>query len=184
MVKKLVVNEEIEKLIDICKSDSKICGYKLRDAHYNLGKYLGKFIINNEDIENKKIAVIAMMRAGLMFALGIAKSLEENNDVDFIFSNQDELNLNEYDQIIIADAVINSGKTIFKFIENNNLSNVIIATNVLSNKNIELFDKINLYTVRISEHSYIGTKEKIIRNGKGPDTGDRLFSSMFYIENK
>jgi len=43
------------------------------------------------------------------------------------------------------------------------------------------FDGRTVYTVRISKTSFIGAIQKTISNGKGPDTGDRLFDSDFIM---
>ena len=38
----------------------------------------------------------------------------------------------------------------------------------------------DIFAVRISTHSYVGDSLKVISNGKGPDTGERLFSNTFF----
>jgi len=182
MLNILEINEEISKNICICLSSSKVCGIELRKTHYKLGIELARFILKNKNIKNKNIAVIMFLRAGLPFGLGLSDELETNgNNVDIFFDSLNCLN-EKYDYIIFADAVINSGKTIIKEIDKiNNFDNVIIATNVLSNKNIDILSKYNIYAVRTSNNSYIGSKDKLIVDGRGPDTGDRLFSNSLYI---
>ena len=174
------IDNETEVKIQDCLSSSNISGIKLRQAHYFLGKKIGKQLIDYRNLVNKKLCVLIMMRAGLMFGLGVADQLESNNKVDVTFSNNDRTKLEGYDYIIIADAVINTGNTIKNLVRQMINANIIITTNVLSDKYIDALNDFDILTVRISSHSYTGTKNKTIVEGKGPDTGDRLFSNSFY----
>ena len=56
--------------------------------------------------------------------------------------------------------------------------NVKVVTNILCNKAIDKFNDYSLYTVRVSSNSFTGSKVKEQKNGKGPDTGDRLFRTL------
>ena len=173
------INDKTNELIMKCKSSSNVCGLALRNAHYNLGKCLGNQIATERILIDMKIAVLLMMRAGLPFGLGIADELEKNNKIKIFFSTQ-ENDFSDFDLVIIADAVINTGKTVLE--EKQKLINkkVIVATNVLSDKYLDKFSELDIYTVRISEHSYKGSNSKVIANGTGPDTGERLFSNTFF----
>jgi uracil phosphoribosyltransferase len=169
--------------IAVCKSDSGKCGTSLRNAHQTLGVFLGKLISNQEQNANK-YAVIVLMRAGLPFGLGVADGLEIGNKHVRIFfyteNTQCEISVCEYDRIILADAVIESGDSILKVAnELTTNDNIIFVTNVLSSKALPKFRHFNLYTVRVSENSFKGSEQKIVQNGKGPDTGERLFDSNF-----
>jgi orotate phosphoribosyltransferase-like protein len=82
--------------------------------------------------------------------------------------------------VIIADAVINSGKTMHsismdlgKFSEK-----LIIATNVIQSESVEKFTGTPLYASRVSENKFIGYRMKKQNCNRGPDTGDRLFKLM------
>jgi hypothetical protein len=179
-------NEQmISDCISICKSDSGISGTKLREAHYTLGVHLGKLIVNQERAA-KKYSVIILMRAGLPFGLGIADGLEMfENNVRVFFSTKekeipDDFNTSNFDRIILADAVIESGNSILSLAEKiYTFDKTIFAANVLSNKAVSKFEKLNVYTVRVSQVSFKGSAQKNITNGKGPDTGERLFDSSF-----
>ena len=173
-------NKNIENYISDCLSSSGVCGSKLRETHYYLGQEVSKLIKEDCTMKNKNIALLIMMRAGLPFGLGIADVLDKNNNVEVIFSPLKEMDFSKFDYVLIADAVINTGKTIFESIEHINNKNIIIVTNVLSGKNIDAFEKMNVYTTRISKHSYKGSDVKVISNGQGPDTGDRLFNNHFF----
>jgi uracil phosphoribosyltransferase len=179
-------NSELESLIAICKSDSQIHGLKLREAHYNLGKMLAKRVAN--DLPNHYITIIIMMRAGLCFGTGLADELEQigkNISILFHFSeeqwNKEKGNsaLVLENDIILVDAVINTGDNIIQLsqtIKNN--KNIFFVSNVLSEKAVNKFGDKFLYTVRVSEKSFKGAKVSVVKNGKGPDTGDRLFNTI------
>lgn len=175
------ITNEIANNISICKSDSGITGKLLRNAHYSLGIELAKLI--QKDYPNKKFAVVIMMRSGLCFGQGIADFFdcpelfyEDSNSKKF----DDEFYCNSLykDRIIIlVDGVINSGKSMREIIAKMNGYKTIIATNVISSKfNVDYIHPI--YATRISGRSFVGAKQQIISNGKGPDTSDRLFRNM------
>lgn len=169
-----------KRMVNICLSTSKKSGKELRNAHYHLGKLLASQILLYEKLEGKKIAVVIMMRAGLCFGQGIADYLDDVSIVDIIFNAEDNLKYDHYDKIIFADAVINTGKTILDCIELEQLNKIVIATNVISNKHLHILKDYNIYTVRISDNSFKGSNTKFISNGKGPDTGERLFKNKFF----
>lgn len=181
MVKVLKISDKkTEKYVSDCLSSSGVCGSELRKAHYYLGQEISKLIKNDCFIHGKDIALLIMMRAGLLFGLGIADILDKNNNVEVIFSSAKEMDFSKYDYVLIVDAVINTGKTIFECMKYINNKNIIVVTNVLSEKYADVFEKLNVYTSRISKHSYKGSDTRVISNGKGPDTGDRLFNNHFF----
>jgi len=173
--------------INVCKSASGVCGSKLRKAHYFLGDALGIQIAL--DLNNiKRIAIIIMMRAGIPFAMGVADALEDaNKTVNIFFSVKDNpvpdiFDPSEYDLVIIADAVIKTGTSMVELENSIGHHNTIFATNVLDQASIMNFNTKTIYAVRTSENSYIGATQKTIYEGKGPDTGDRLYYSDFYCK--
>ena len=143
MVKELKKTDKILTKIDMCKSDSGICGKSLRQAHYALGKELAKSLLVSEKLENQKICIFIFMRAGLCFALGIADFLDKHCAVDLYFSYKNEAISDQYDRFILVDAVINSGKTILEAIQTLDSNKVIVATNTFASKSIDLFKSIN-----------------------------------------
>lgn len=180
---KLKNNDKIiSQLIENCKSKSMITGRELRNTHRKLGEIIAKDLYSND---NKSIAIIVMMRAGLFFAEGIADQIEEmGGDVMLILSNNnkldnEDLKLIQNHEVIIVDAVVNTGKSIFKLIDSlKPTTSIKIATTVIPNSSLHLFESYNLYTIRTSDNKYKGAKIKVISNGKGPDTGDRLFNTI------
>ncbi len=181
MVKVLAdISGEIKEQIGKCLSSSNVCGKDLREAHYYLGKQLGLQIQSDKNLKSTNVGVLVMMRAGLPFGLGLADGLELSNNVDLLFSSSSDSDFTKYDYVIIADAVINTGKTIFETIKRVDVAKVIVATNVISEKYLGNFDNLDTYSVRVSANSFKGSNVKSVSNGRGPDTGDRLFSSSFY----
>ena len=172
-------SKNVNKYILDCMSTSGVSGAKLRKAHYYLGLELGQEISSIRLLVKKKVAILIMMRAGLPFGLGLADALDDDNDVDILFSPVQNPSFDDYDLVIVADAVINTGKTILSLIKKMDKSKTIIAVNVISEKNITHFEEIDIYSVRVSPNSYIGSNVKVAFEGKGPDTGDRLFCNYF-----
>jgi soluble P-type ATPase len=175
--KSLIGNEEINQKIALCKSNSNCTGKDLRVAHYSLGREVAKMI--KSDSQKDNFAVIILMRSGLPFGLGIADLF----DCPTIFYGGDSHNLSKQlqennlldKQLILCDGVVNTGKSIYTLIGECKLKNVIIATNVLSDK-VDKTKMIPIYATRISQNSFVGTKQKTVVKGKGPDTSDRLFN--------
>lgn len=178
--KSLTKNEEIEQKIALCKSNSNCTGKALRAAHYELGQEVAKMI--KADAEKSNFVVIIIMRSGLSFGMGVADFFDcpvmfhdDKNNVDLSAQLQ-ENNLQDK-KLILCDGVVNTGKSIYSLIEACKLKNVIIATNVLSDK-VDRAKMIPIYTTRISQNSFVGAKQKAIANGQGPDTSDRLFKLL------
>ena len=177
--KALSPNDFIAKNIALCKSGSGCTGKALRNAHYELGQEVAKMI--RCDSKDDDFAVIILMRSGLPFGMGIADYF----DCPVLFSNGDAADLSRQleennlygKKLIICDGVVNTGKSIYGLIKNCNLSNIIIATNVLSDK-VDKTQMFPIYATRISQNSFVGAKQKVVVNGKGPDTSDRLFQLL------
>mgnify|MGYP006083128079 CR=1 FL=1 len=184
-----ILNKELNEanlheLINTCKSSSMIMGRQLRSAHYNLGKKLGESILKHST--SSDFSIVIMMRAGLCFASGIADHMEDlGASINMVFVHNDEISSDDLyllanKKVVIVDAVINSGKSIFRLMEKippiDNY-NVYIATTVIPTKSLNLFENNQLFTVRTSDNIYEGAKVSNISNGKGPDTGDRLFNT-------
>lgn len=175
---------EVFPLVEICKSSSMVMGKELRKAHYQLGEMISSEINNSSN--SKEYAVLILMRAGLCYGSGIADQLEElGASVTIIFINDDSISAEDLEvisgkEIIIVDAVINSGKSVFTLLTQlpeNTKNSLKLATTVIPSSSVGLFDDFKLFTVRTSENRYEGAKVNNISNGKGPDTGDRLFNT-------
>jgi len=176
-------SDKLSKLIDKCKSSSMTVGKELRMAHYELGRLISGEI--TKGAEQREFAVMVMMRAGLFYANGLADQIEDSGHISsLILLNDNELEDDvlvsvQGKDVLIVDAVVNTGKSIFRLLEQlSGHGSVKVVTTVIPNKSLHLFDKTSLYTIRTSDNQYTGAKVKYISNDKGPDTGDRLFNTM------
>jgi uracil phosphoribosyltransferase len=178
--------QEADSLIAVCKSDSRQNGVLLRNAHYKLGSLLAGQIAS--DIYHQPLAIVIMMRAGLCFGLGIADELERagiKTPILFYENNEqwkkEQVNCPHAldNTVIVIDAVINTGESIIAFSQKQltRSHRILFATNVFSEKGLKNFEDKEVYVVRISKKSFKGSKSDTVKNGEGPDTGDRLFNT-------
>ena len=164
--------------IAICKSNSGINGSKLAVAHMKLGQQLGNKI--SQIIPSKNTDVIVLERGGRFFGDGLYCAF--GGTFHSYSTSTSNLPVLYGERVIIVDSVINTGKSILEIINNiNNLyskKEIIIASNVIQNKAVLLFEQYKIFTVRISDNSFVG-KRQIKQIGKtGPDTADRLFNNI------
>ncbi|MDE6690474.1 MAG: phosphoribosyltransferase, partial [Clostridia bacterium] len=165
--------EKLSEIIGICKSSSGVCGKRLRDAHMTAGRLLGERIAADGRALN--YAVVIAMRAGLPFGLGIADALEEDGNVRIFFSTKEKpvpenLNVDSFGKIIIADAVIRTGNDMISLADKFSAPDKIIyATNVIDASGIPNFEGKTVYAVRSSQNSFVGSEQKFVGGGKGPD---------------
>lgn len=161
-------NAEIEHLISITKSDSGVSGPELAKAHFALGKELGRRL---GWLPQKDTTVVAMLRGGIFFAEGLYFSLGCKFDT-YDPKNQ-EFVRPDTKYVILVDSVINTGKTISKIIG----PDMLVACCVINEGAIPLFDS-QLYTVRVSKNSFVGTRTTSQKGNVGPDTTMRLFNQI------
>lgn len=181
-VKTLNTGKELVKnSIEVCKSGSGIEGKKLREAHYLLGGYVAEMI--KADFCNARYIVVIMMRSGLAFGQGIADCLDcpelfydESSEGTFVRLFLEDGKYKRH-KIIVCDGVINSGRTIKRIVEQLVGYDIIIASNVISSK-FKISSLYPVYASRISMNSFVGSKQRVVSNGKGPDTSDRLFRTI------
>lgn len=178
-------NTKVEELVQVCKSTSNIKGKELRDAHYQLGTIIAPHIVQN--MNTNSLTVIILLRAGLCFAQGIADEIETlGKNVTFLFQSNDENCFTSENaefitnaEILLVDAVINSGKSIDELLKQlSEADQIMLSTTVIQEETIDKFKEHDLFAVRASKNKYTGERTNIIHNGKGPDTGDRLFNTM------
>lgn len=164
----LAKNERIDKLIAITKSNSGISGPELAMAHIELGRELGKQIV---DTDPNDTTIVALLRGGIFFAEGLYFELgckfEVYDPKHEVFVRPDTKN------VIIVDSVINTGNTILKILE----PDMKVACSVINEKAVSLLDD-RLYTVRVSKNSFVGKNVKRQDGAVGPDTTMRLFNQL------
>lgn len=170
------VTDTVSEEIAICKSNSGINGSRLADAHIRLGKILGEAI--QRFVPNFSSAVIVLDRGGRFFGDGVYISF---GGVFFPFNpKKDDIPDIHSNIMVIVDSVINTGRsildTIYKLKRKAPDAEVFIAANVIQEKAVELLKDYKIFAVRTSTNSYVGCRQTEQRNGKGPDTADRLFN--------
>ena len=158
---------EVDRLIQITKSNSGISGPELVKAHIRLGELLGESI----DLDPTDTTIVAIMRGGIFFAQGLYMTLgckfviyDPRNET-FVRPNTSN--------VLLVDSVVNTGKTIKKIMT----SDMKIACCVINESAVSTFGK-QLYTVRISKNSFVGADVNCQTGTIGPDTTMRLFNQI------
>ena len=81
---------------------------------------------------------------------------------------------------VIVDSVINTGKSVLDMIHKLKLRNpeieIVIVSNVIQEDAIDLMIGYKIFAIRTSANSFVGSRQSTQKNGKGPDTADRLFN--------
>lgn len=171
-------NSEVSQDIAICKSNSGINGRKLAAAHIRLGMKLGQKM--SELIPQTDTAILVLERGGRFFGDGLYTSF--GGTFYAINPKRDGIPDIDADRIVIVDSVINTGKSIMKIIENLRYKNpgvdIIIATNVIQEDAINLFEGLKVFAVRASSNSFVGRNQAKQIGKTGPDTADRLFNMI------
>ena len=159
-------DDKVKELIAITKSDSGVSGPVLAKAHMELGELLGDCFIG---LDPDDTTIVAMLRGGLFlaeglyFKLGCKFQVFDPKKEKFIRPNTKN--------VILVDSVINTGKTIKDIFE----PDMFVACCVINEKAVQLFDK-QLYTIRVSKNSYVGSFVTQQMGTQGPDTTMRLFN--------
>lgn len=161
-------NEEVKRLIALTKSDSGISGPELVKAHIRLGELLGTIMTG---FDPTKTTIVALLRGGIFFAEGIYFQL--GCRFQTYDPKHEEFIRPDTENIILVDSVINTGETIEKILD----GNMTVACCVVNEKAVSRFNK-QLYTVRVSGNSFVGSDIKRQTGNRGPDTTMRLFNQL------
>ena len=164
----LVKNDETNRLIEICKSNSGVSGPALAEAHLELGRIMGKQMTM---FDPQDTTIVALLRGGIFFAEGLYFSIgckfQTYNPKSEVFVRP------ETKSVILVDSVINSGRTMLDILD----SSMYVACCVINEKAVPLFSN-RLFTVRVSNNSFVGGNTKTQIGGIGPDTTMRLFNQI------
>lgn len=167
---------DLAEFISVCKSNSGINGARLAMAHFALGQATGRKI--KAFLPGDNTAVLVLERGGRFFGDGLYT--EFGGTLYSCNSKEAELPNIPQENIIIVDSVINSGKSVLEAIEKlkaaNSNAEIFIAVNVIQKNAVELLRGYKIFAVRASENSFVGSRQNLQKNGKGPDTADRLFN--------
>lgn len=159
-------DNRVNELIAITKSNSGISGPALAKAHMELGEKLAEEF---SGLDPDETTIVAMLRGGLFFAEGMYFKL--GCKFQTYDSKKDNFVRPNTKNVILVDSVINTGKTILAILE----PDMMVASCVINQKAVPLFDK-QLYTIRVSENSFVGAEVLQQKGDKGPDTTMRLFN--------
>ena len=165
---KLGKTEEINRLIDITKSDSGISGPELAKAHIRLGMAMGSQLT---DLAPEDTTVVAMLRGGIFFAEGMYFAM--GCKFQTYDSKHEQFVRPKTKNVILVDSVINTGKTLIEILD----PDMKVACCVINEEAVPIFEE-RLYTVRVSKNSYIGKNVKKQEGKVGPDTTMRLFNQL------
>ena len=165
---KEVSTAEAARLLLMTKSASGVQGSPLAEAHMELGRMLSRFM----DIDPQNTTVVAILRSGLFFAQGIY--LEAGCKFEVFWPGLMEFKRPATRDVILADAVINTGKTIEPLLADEGIR---IACCVINEQAAARFED-RLYAARVSCNSYKGDAGGAQQGGKGPDTTLRLFNQL------
>ncbi|WP_455543072.1 uracil phosphoribosyltransferase [Intestinibacter sp.] len=173
MVKEYRKILDLEELIQESRKQENV-GYELAQIHTKLGNIVGEDLALNISTKREDTTIVVIMRAGWDFANGIRKFFPKVPIVfkwEQGFKKEEEIYLHDRN-IIVVDSVINTGKSILPIIELLKPKNnrVVATTIVINDKAVPKLEDVDLYTVRISSNSYVGTKSV--------DTGNRLFNTV------
>ena len=160
---------EVNRLIAITKSNSGVSGPRLAEAHIELGKILGDKLL--ECFNPKETTVVALLRGGIFFAEGIyfkmGCKLQTYDPKHEVFNKPTTKN------IILVDSVINTGETIKGILA----PDMYVASCVINERAVKEFGDC-LFTVRVSQNSFVGENVRVQQGNKGPDTTMRLFNLL------
>ncbi len=161
-------SKEIQRLIDITKSDSGISGPELVKAHIALGEALGSQMTG---FVPEETTIVAMLRGGIFFAEGMyfamGCKLQTFDPKHETFVKPNTKN------VILVDSVINTGKTMVDILD----EDMFVACCVINERAVAMFGK-KLYTIRVSKNAFVGSNV-LKQEGKiGPDTTLRLFNQL------
>lgn len=159
-------NNRVNELIAITKSNSGVSGPVLAKAHMELGGLLAEEFTG---FDPKDITIVAVLRGGIFFAEGMYFKL--GCKFQTYDPKKDTFVRPDTKYVILADSVINTGKTILPIWA----PDMIVASCVTNRKVVPVFDK-QLYTIRVSGNSFIGAEVSKQTGDKGPDTTMRLFN--------
>lgn len=160
--------EDINNLIAITKSDSGISGPELAKVHIKLGMAMGSQITG---LAPEDTTIVAMLRGGIFFAEGMYFAM--GCKFQTYDPKHEQFVRPETKNVILVDSVINTGKTLLEILD----SDMKVACCVINEQAVPVFGDF-LYTVRVSENSFVGKNVKRQEGKVGPDTTMRLFNQL------
>ncbi len=167
---------------------------ELASLHTQIGEVLGQAMLNFrpivsgfiktvqdidctiQEVSRKNITIVVLMRADLYVGQGVRNILDSDDQVYLLSNTVDDVDLDyiRNRDIVIVDSVINSGKTIIKYIDSfKDAKSISCISIVMQSRFTDIAKKysdILFLTSRISDNYYIGAG--------AIDTGNRLFGTV------
>lgn len=160
--------KKINQLIAVTKSNSGISGPLLAKAHMELGRILGKQM---NGFIPEDTTIVAILRGGIFFAEGMYFQMECRFQT---YDPKHEIFVRpETKNVILVDSVINTGKTLLDIFE----EDMSVACCVINQKAVPYFND-HLFTIRVSQNSFVGQNVHTQVGNMGPDTTMRLFNIL------
>lgn len=167
-----IKTEEMLSLLEKTKSGSGVSGPELAKAHIRLGELLGEQMANHYPPQDT--TVVALLRGGIFLAQGIYFSLGCR------FQTYDP-KLQDFEKpttthCILVDSVIHSGRTLKPVLE----PYMDIACCVINERTVSVMEELGheLYALRCSSNSFVGSPVNVQSGQAGPDTTLRLFHQL------
>ena len=170
------IRDDLSEDIAVCKSTSGINGSRLAIAHLKLGEQLGRYI--QTVLPNADTAILVLERGGRFFGDGIYMGF---GGVFYSYNpKKEDVPKIAQSRVLLVDSVVNTGKSVLEIIrklkDENADTEIYIAANVVQERVIGMLSDYKLFTIRVSQNSYVGARQSEQKGGKGPDTADRLFN--------
>ncbi|KAK2742919.1 hypothetical protein FQN57_005049 [Myotisia sp. PD_48] len=191
------------KLLMSPMRDARISGPELRQAHHNVGRYLGlEYLteaigteeypiphVQGHDTVGSRLAgeqgtmIVALMRGGEPMALGVSDVFPKAMFLHAYEAGSITATAIEGKHtVFLVDSVVNSGKSIAEFVQHihklNPIIRIVVVTGVLQEKSISsrLLTRAFVHHKRFSIVALRISKNKFTGSG-GTDTGNRLFGT-------
>ena len=132
---------------------------------------LGYLLAEHLPVDPNDTTVIAILRGGVFFAEGIYFRL--GCKFQLFDPKRDSFQRPNTKNVILVDSVINTGKTIHEILQ----PEMLVACCVINEKAVAALSE-QLYTVRVSENSFVGSNIQQQTGNRGPDTTMRLFNLL------
>lgn len=185
-------NRKAVQLLSTQSRRADISSIELCNLHYEMGKYLAYEMLDEFDLfeieiqhvqgvkkgvelaDKDNFVIYTLMRAGLYAAEGVRSVFR---DSQFLLHNGMQIEHGNFENktVILVDAVINTGRSIVKVVDELQMhkpKKIIVTTLIMQDEALPLvarYENVSFYALRISKNKYTGLG--------GTDTGNRLFNT-------
>ena len=191
-----VVSEENAylKALNARSRSIEVQGNELAEVHRQIGTVLGqKFLASrplkeievtnpqgkkgtDQELDCSNVTIVCLLRAGLYVAEGVRQTFQNSSHVYALSEKPEDLEPEFIAgrDVVIVDSVINSGKTLVKYIDSCEKAASVTAISIVMQDGFkavieEKYSDLNFIVSRVSRNSYVGKGQT--------DTGNRLFGT-------